>query len=65
VDLTPEERLLAALVRLSIRDALQHRNAHIRREAASWLWWICPAIAARAGVPRRKASSVVLVPAQE
>lgn len=51
-NLEPEELLLAALLRVAIKDALQHRNEHIRREAARWLWWVAPSVAARVGVPQ-------------
>lgn len=51
VDLTPEELLLAAIVRLAIRDAIQGKKEKLRDEALRWLWWFAPTIAERAGVP--------------
>lgn len=50
MDLTPEELLLAQLVRLAIRDARQARNERLRYEARRWLWSFAPNIAARAGL---------------
>jgi hypothetical protein len=43
-DLTPEERVLVALVRLAIRDAQQCKNERLREEATRWLWWVAPCL---------------------
>jgi hypothetical protein len=43
---------LAQLVKLTIRDACQDKDARLREEAARWLWWWSPAIARRAELPQ-------------
>ena len=50
MELTPEERLFAAMLRNAIRDATHHTNAKVRAEAARWLWTVAPTIAERAGL---------------
>lgn len=49
MELTPEEMLLAALLRRAIKDA-QGKQERVREEAARWLWEHAPTIAERAGV---------------
>lgn len=51
MELTPEERLFAAMLRNAIRDATRHTNEHVRAEAARWLWSVAPTIAQRVGLP--------------
>jgi hypothetical protein len=40
--LTLEESLLAAAIRLAIKDACQEKNERLRAEALRWLWWVAP-----------------------
>lgn len=50
MELIPEERLLAAAIRLAIKDATKHKSEHIRAEAWRWLWMVAPRVAERAGL---------------
>lgn len=50
MELTPEELLLAALLRRAIKDA-QGKQERVREEAARWLWTFAPTIAERAKLP--------------
>ena len=48
-DLLPEEKLLAAMVRLAIKDA-KGKQERWRDDARRWLWWVVPSVAQRVGV---------------
>jgi hypothetical protein len=53
MQLTPEEKLLAAALRLAIRYACKHPNEHVREEARRWLWDHAPGVAEIATEIRR------------
>lgn len=50
-ELSPEEVLLAAIVRRAIKDAQQHKDARLRDEAAAFLWMVAPCVAERVDLP--------------
>lgn len=51
LELTPEERLLAATIKLAIRDAKAAKSDHTRNEAREFLWTVAPTVAKLAEVP--------------
>lgn len=61
MELTPEEMLLAALLRRAIKDAqaCSGTQERVREEASRWLWTVAPSIAERAGVTKRIAADKV------
>jgi hypothetical protein len=60
MELMPEELLLAAMVRLAIRDATQCKNKRLQADALRWLWWVTPGIAERAFVDSTDAPPISL-----
>lgn len=52
--------MLAQVIRLAIRDALQGRDPALCEEARGWLWEIAPTIARKADVPRPGGGSVTV-----
>jgi hypothetical protein len=59
LELTPEERLFAAVIRAAIKDALSAKQPQVRYEAIVFLWMVCPCVAERAKLPTSAKSEVL------
>lgn len=49
-DLTPAERLFAAILKRAVRDA-RNKDQRYKQSAIEFLWRVAPSVAKKAGVP--------------